>query len=402
MGALLTIGALTLTPAATTSFSASAPWWCLWCGDFGLIDAIANVVLFAPLGIGLWLFGFAPVTAAGMVLATTIGIEALQLSMVTGRDANLRDVLTNAVGAGIGYALAPYLGTLWRPPPRLAGLLAGGTAAAWIASRILTGVLLAPSPPSGPWFAQIAPRDVYPSNLDGIVTQPTLNARPIGIGRLRRIESFITTWKQGEIAVAAEVTLHSSPARLASAVSVLSERREEAFVLGLDSSDVVFRVRARAADFKLRSPAVLLHRGITVGETATLAGAMQSRHLAVRVRGDREREVMVPLSAGLGWALLSAFDVRLNKTSGRWSALVVAAALMLTAWYLAHAMPLALGVILGAVVAAAGIVTPELITVAAPTPAVEWLGAVLGLALGFGFAAVARSARREPAAAKQH
>jgi len=295
---LLTIGALTLTPAATTSFSASAPWWCVWCGDFGLIDAIANVVLFAPLGIGLWLFGFAPVTAAGMVLATTIGIEALQLSMVTGRDANLRDVLTNAVGAGIGFALAPYLGTLWRPPPRLAGLLAGGTAAAWIVSRILTGVLLAPSPPSGPWFAQIAPRDVYPSNLDGMVTQPTLNARPIGIGRLRRIESFITTWEQGEIAVAAEVTQRSSPERLASAVNVLS--------------------------------------------------------------------------GGLGWALLSPFDVRLNKTSGRWSALVVAAA---------------------------GIFTPELITVAAPTPAVEWLGAVLGLALGFGFAAVAGNAPRESAAA---
>jgi len=386
-GALFGVAALTLTPVPVT-FSAGAPWWCLWCGEFSLIDIIANVALFAPVGIGLWLIGFAPVAAAVTALAVTAGVEALQLQAIAGRDADLRDILTNSVGAGMGYALAPYLGTLWRPPRRTAGILAGGVAASWIASRFLTGMLLAPSPPAGPWFAQVAPGGVYPSTLQGVVRLPTVNARPIGIGWIGRIEDVTTLWEHGGIVVVAEVTLRSLPARLASAVSVFSESREEAFVLGVDGGDVVFRIRNRAADFRLRSPSVRLHGGIAAGDTAVITGRLHNRRLAVMVGGTTAREVEVPLSAGLGWALLSPLDVRLDQSSARWSALLVAAALMLTAWYLAQAVRPSASALIGAFIGAAGLVMPEIITVAAPTPAFEWLGAVLGLALGFGCAAI--------------
>ncbi|MGH7318994.1 MAG: VanZ family protein, partial [Candidatus Rokuibacteriota bacterium] len=78
------------------------PFFCLLCGEHGLADWILNVALFVPLGVGLVIAGLRPATAVGIGLATTIGVEALQVNVVAGRDTSLSDILSNTLGTLVG------------------------------------------------------------------------------------------------------------------------------------------------------------------------------------------------------------------------------------------------------------------------------------------------------------
>jgi glycopeptide antibiotics resistance protein len=82
-------------------------------------DAIAwrpvvdNVALFVPVGaFAAATFARSRVTRIWIgTVALSIGIEALQYLVPTGRVANTADVLANAVGAAVGISVAALLGT---------------------------------------------------------------------------------------------------------------------------------------------------------------------------------------------------------------------------------------------------------------------------------------------------
>ena len=61
------------------------PFWCLGCGDYALADAVANVVLFVPLGWALSRAGLKPYLGLALILTTTSGIEWLQHALISGR-----------------------------------------------------------------------------------------------------------------------------------------------------------------------------------------------------------------------------------------------------------------------------------------------------------------------------
>jgi glycopeptide antibiotics resistance protein len=83
----------------------------------GLLDVLANVVLFAPLGFGLGSAiakrPFKPRTKLLAVLlvcgAMSLGIELLQV-FLPGRKPTPLDVISNAVGGGVGYLCFEYFG----------------------------------------------------------------------------------------------------------------------------------------------------------------------------------------------------------------------------------------------------------------------------------------------------
>src|SRR5687767_11690599 len=106
------------------------PMFCLVCGDLGGVDVVLNVILFIPLGAALVWSGMRWHRAALVCVAVSLGIESLQFTIVSGRDASLGDLLTNSVGGWLGAGLMRHW-TVWLlPGKRAAGTLAVGAAAA--------------------------------------------------------------------------------------------------------------------------------------------------------------------------------------------------------------------------------------------------------------------------------
>lgn len=75
-------------------------------------DAVVNLLLFVPVGFGIWFHHFrAPLARVGLsrlsILAILFGaiLQAMQL-VLPSRTAALSDVEWNAVGVGVGLALA--------------------------------------------------------------------------------------------------------------------------------------------------------------------------------------------------------------------------------------------------------------------------------------------------------
>jgi len=106
--ALGMIAAATLVPMSPGMPGDAIPFWCLGCGDYALADAVANVVLFVPLGWALARTGVRSSSGLAVVLTTTIGVESLQYAVIAGRVASVADILANTLGGLIGLLL-PYL-----------------------------------------------------------------------------------------------------------------------------------------------------------------------------------------------------------------------------------------------------------------------------------------------------
>lgn len=75
-----------------------------WFGS-GWIEFAANVLLFVPLGLLLTLLFRRPWIGVVVSVAASVAVELAQL-VVPSRQASLRDVVANALGAAIGAAIA--------------------------------------------------------------------------------------------------------------------------------------------------------------------------------------------------------------------------------------------------------------------------------------------------------
>ena len=133
--------------------------WCVLCGDFGLADAIANVVLFVPLGIALGCSAVSARKTVALALLLSTAIEIAQL-WIPGRESTLADIIWNTTGAAVGVGFV-----CWYPARRrfrLGGLVAATAVLAVIAGA---GLLLRPAfPPTiyyGQWTAQLGQFEWY-------------------------------------------------------------------------------------------------------------------------------------------------------------------------------------------------------------------------------------------------
>ncbi|MBK7925306.1 MAG: VanZ family protein [Gemmatimonadetes bacterium] len=173
LASLAIIGWFTLRPSLDDAEAAARlPWTCLYpCGDYGLRDAVLNVALFVPLGLALAAMGH-PIRALLLVFLTTVSVEFAQYHWLIGRDASLRDILTNSLGGGIGVLCAGAIGVAWssRPPPQR--LLRSRGCRALAEWRSPDGVPVAPFPAT--------------VGLLGTVGAGTGAVRPMGGGGARR------------------------------------------------------------------------------------------------------------------------------------------------------------------------------------------------------------------------
>ena len=99
---LAAIALLTLLPASGNNTTSG--FACVFCGQLATADAILNMLLFVPLGVGLALIGFQLRTAFLVAAFLSGGIDILQLN-IPGRDPSTGDLLSISLGCALGFAV---------------------------------------------------------------------------------------------------------------------------------------------------------------------------------------------------------------------------------------------------------------------------------------------------------
>src|SRR5512143_2071197 len=171
---LLAIGfvaSLTLQPARVEGLARPSPFLCLiGCGDESIRDILSNILLFMPLGWALchWMTGR---RAIATCFLTAVTIEALQATVIAGRDSSLRDILSNTAGGAVGVWLFAGWRTLLWPTPRRSLALGGVAALGWIVVLAVTGAGNRITPTRATWFGFWTPELAYYEPYTGRLLQ---------------------------------------------------------------------------------------------------------------------------------------------------------------------------------------------------------------------------------------
>ena len=125
----LAVGVVLLAPVSYSGIVNALSDWSArtlglgWFGS-GWVEFAANVLMFAPLGFLLTLL--LPHRWQGVVLAVTLSVAAeIVQAVIPSRQPSFRDILANALGAGIGAVLALCVVRWRRSPTRSAQPLDG-------------------------------------------------------------------------------------------------------------------------------------------------------------------------------------------------------------------------------------------------------------------------------------
>jgi hypothetical protein len=359
---------------------------CIICGSRGLADAILNTAMFAPLGFllaGRWRAAVALAAAA----ALTLSVELAQ-TVIPGRDPSAGDVVFNTLGAALGILAWRLRGRWVAPRPGTALALALAAAALVAAIMFLTGWLLRPAPPPPPYTVVWQPSQPHFSWYNGRV----LNG---GIGQMR-----LRPGPTPQSAAAAVLLARGAPlgvwtvwggqsAGLAPLIILYDTEAREAALLGVDRSDVVFRQRTRASQFRLTNPAVRLPGvldSLAVGDSVRIASGAAPTPYARCFDVASHRYCGVGYTAAGGWALLlapgSMSQAALSRMDALWLALIA-----LPAGYWATPR---LALLIFTALSWYGMFRVPIDTVARPVPIVALIGLALGLVAGLALGAYVR------------
>jgi hypothetical protein len=349
------------------------------------VDVFLNLLLFLPLGFGLRLAAGSWRAALGGAALLSLGVELLQLTVVTGRDASLSDLLTNTTGGGLGGLIAARLGLLCRPAPRAAGRLFAAGAAVWVAFLSASAWLQRPDSDrpaiQGAWATGRAPDE-----FTGRVLDVRLNDRPVPPRGLPADSAVLRqALREGRFALETRV-VSPEPAESRRWIYLITTAGVPYLFLSQHRTAALLGVPSRAKRFRLNPPSLTLRHafprdsGVPVelraGQDGTRLWLSSSRPGAVG-------RVSATLSPGRGWTLVAPYFLppgpRERVVTG-----MFLAALMLPLGYWARLTgrrAVALAGIAGTL--AAGLVlVPELGGYQA-TAWWEWAGAAGGAAAGW-------------------
>ncbi len=382
--------------AARSSFTCLFP-----CGNESLRDIILNIILFVPfgLGLGLWL----PALRAWLLsVLTTCTIEFVQYGWLLGRDASLRDILTNSLGGAIGVALVSHWEGLLLPDLARSRRLAAAAFALWAVTTAAGAVLIRPVLPRSVYWGQWAPELGQFDRWQGTLREVEVGGVGMPEGRMTESEAFRERLLVDSVLVEATVITGPAPARFAPIASIFDSEQREIFVLGQRGRDLAFRIRTGFSAIELRGQIAAMREAFSgePGDTIEVRGGVVNGEWVLGTRDHRgDREVRLPFSAALAWSGLLPFPVPLDEQSLWLSGLWLAGLLLPAGYWLgratARAMPMVITV-LGAALAL------ELTTHLAglPLPAwFEWAGVVLGPLVGW---AVGRTTPRAIGPVRSH
>lgn len=386
LAGLLFIAGTTLIPLPQqVAASQATHLWCLVCGDYGGVDVVNNILLFIPFAAGLRLLQYRPASVVIVGAFVSFGIELLQVTAITGRDASLSDLLMNTLGSGLGAIIGGRGARLLYPTSREAIRLALFGAILWLGVQTAAAVLLrswAPSHMAGAWARPV------PGHLpfDGRVTSAVISGLVVSNGMIPVPPELATDIRKGTLTLDLEIRSGTNGARWAPVFELLAYGGS---VLSIDAlgEDLAFRPPMLAYRARLQRPALRLDhalpslRGTPVRILAGENGdTLWSRWTVAGVA----REARQILGPSLGWSLLLPFkyafgpEVRLltGLWIAGWLALIGYWSAGVRARLLKSASSLALLLVLGL-----GLIPHSFGYSTAHWT--EWLAAVAGLAIGY-------------------
>ncbi len=385
--AALVIMVATLTPVPGAASTGSP--LCIACGQRGVADFLSNVMLFAPLGIGLVLLGVSLRRTALIGVLFSAGVEAAQLGIIAGRDANIGDVVSNGAGAAVGWWLGHTRDWWLRPDPGSLRRFAGVGAATLV--LLLGGLLLfTPALPDTTYYLQWTARFGGMQPYEGRVLASRFGALELAgpPWKIEQRDSVRTALHSGVIDVM--LVTGPPPTGLAPIVSIYDTYGREIMLLGADGNDFVYRYRTRADALRFDRADLVLEdvlRGPPIGSTAPLRLEQDRGGACLTI--DDVRRCGRGFTIGETWSLLMFPDGWSNAVRGVMSLAWLFGAFLPTG-FLARRRRLALA----AIILVGGIlfVVPPLIGFAA-TPVLQIAAAGAGLGAGHGLEAMIRRMR---------
>ena len=391
---LLFIAVLTLAPQYNTI--KPPPSLCILCGGDSVLDAILNVFLFIPFGVGLRLAGLSRRRVFAIGFVTTVTVELLQLA-IPGRDTSLGDVITNTLGTVIGVLLADIWRVVLLPSHREARWLAGGWTLLWVlvltASAELAHISLPGTSAWGVWDPGLLHHDRFPGRViaataGGLPTPDSISALSDDVRRRLSSDSVVVR----ATVVGALLTMQVS------AIATIADyKRAEIFMLGQRRGSLIFSLRMRTADARVETPVIRLdsvfprHRSATP-DTVLVAGGLIHNQLWISAeRNGVTRERTLPVDAGLGWSYFIPFDYEYGAEAP-WLTVLWLAGLSAPAMFWATRAGRKSLIAVAAALAAALMAIP-LATGVHATPWWEWLALVAGAGVGAAIGSATARAR---------
>jgi VanZ family protein len=370
---LITIAILTLYPDPNT---VTSEWSCIFCSSRASADVILNLILFAPLGAGLGLARVRTKHLLAIALLLSGTVEVLQL-VIPGRDASVGDLISNAAGCWVGYALACSAPSWLAPKGALGRWLP--LAASFVIALIViaTGMMLQPALPNSAYYGQWTPDLEHLDRYRGRVLEATVGSSPVPSRRLENSEAIRTLLRNGSPiqvrAVAAKTT-----SRLSSIFSVADAEENMIVLIGPMRDRLLYIFRTRGESFRLDRPALSVSdvMDLTPGDTIDISTSRWEGDHCLAV--NRETHCGLGFTAGSGWTLLWFSE---SLPSGLQSGLSVM-------WLCLLLLPFGLwlrpnlGSVFGAAIVIAALLWAPFWTGMLPTPLREWVGSAAGVVAG--------------------
>jgi hypothetical protein len=379
---------LTLFPSPEQAgFSALTPLLCVVCGEHGGADVFLNLLLFTPMATGLRLLGWSWRRVVATAALLSFVVELLQYAAVTGRDASLSDLLTNTTGAAIAAAIAPRLGRLLAPDGVLARRMFLGSLALWLGVLTFSALASMPWAPStrlrndcsrSPDRAEVFSGTARSVMLSGVLL-PCDHELPDGV-RLRE------ALDRGE-ATLDVVALSANPSAGRQVIHTVRAPGGLLLVLAQQGRAVVFSAPTAGLRLRLYSPALLLREAFppTEGIPVELHAGVHHRRMWVSssYSGGGQRRVEVALSPSQGWSAILPWGIQPSRRLRLATALWIAGLILPAAYWAGFVTRPAWGAAGVAAALAAGLGALPGLTGYAPAHWSEWVGGLLGAALGW-------------------
>ena len=385
-GAAAIVGLTLLPIPAQAPFSAQTPLLCLVCGDYGGADVVLNLLLFAPLATGLRLLGW-PWRRVVMISALlSVAVEYLQYAVVAGRDASLSDLVTNTAGAAIAAAIAPRLGRLLAPDRALGRRLFFGSMALWLGVLTLSAFAMMPWVPPGRLRSDCTRSFGRADAFSGTARSVVLNGVPLpcdseisGAAPLRK------ALRRGEPTLEV-VVLSGSPTGRRTLIHALRVPRGFLMVLAQEGRSASFNAPTLALRLRLYSPVLRLRKAFPpmAGIPVELHAGIHDRRMWIwSSHSGGRRRLELALSPSHGWTAILPWGVQAGWPFRLATALWIGGLMLPAAYWAGFAgrpLPGAAGL---AAALAAGLGVLPALTGYPPAHWSEWLGGVLGAALGW-------------------
>jgi VanZ like family len=297
---------------------------CLICGSYGGVDAVLNVLLFLPLGVGLALAGMRRDRALLAMCGLSLLIETTQYFAISGRDGTIGDLLTNSIGGALGFTLVRYARAWLNPSPRSATILMLAWSLFWLALQAVSSFAFVPSFPATRYYGQIARPLPESAVFQGQVREATIGSTPVPDFLFTRSSDVQHSLSRGTTIWALVVPdgLTSAPAPI---LRIADSQRREIIFLAQRGKDMVFGARSGAALLRLRPPLFSLpgvfHENAMTNPEPQRVLRLSARYESGRVlmRADEEHraeERAISLTPSLAWMVLLPSQWYVNGTLG--------------------------------------------------------------------------------------